>query len=532
MNRSILVIICDFLLLSLLSFIKVEDLPQQTQSPNQVVGGGVDIAAVSNLMQVIQTELAKERLAREQAEQISRKEQLERLKLEAQLREKEKLLAEKERQLAEQNRLLTEAQTRAEQLQQLQRQLEGQIQVREKQLQEKEYQLVQLQAQQQTALQRVGELQQAYELATREASLTREQLALIERELAARREEARRLQEEIKRVIDERLQVESEKQKYAVELAKLQTTAELVAQQLEESRKRIMQITQEKMELQRHAQVLASGVSRLAEEAAQLKQEVKEGVQALAQRTEEIRSRLEEQGEWPVNAVYQFFRTNAVNVGFTARVLDPVGRRDRSYGAQSLVIKLADALYVVTHISNTPLGEWQPPVVWDLVTGSMGVGMAHFPVSKVYLLAEDPRIVLVPATEQMLKNWSVAIIDLVKEPARYERAIVVANQALERESYYGEVAFKVDSANPRYIRVERLKEPGLLTAARPRAGDLLLTKKGELLGLMINEEYAIVLCEVHPGREISFSDGTGRLSTQQIAELIAISRSGLPPYLR
>ncbi len=520
MNRSALVVIADFLLLSILSLAKFDQTPPPPPGAAQVQSGGVDLAAVSNLVDIMRASLEQERLAKEQAEQ-------ERLRVEQALLEKERLLAEREKQLQEQQKLLAQFQQKAQRLAQQQKQLMQEIQRREQELQQKEQLLSQLQQQHQQTLQRVQQLQKKLELATQQTTLTESQIARIEQELAARREEARKLQEQIQRLIEERFKAESEKEQYAVQLAKVQTAAQMLQKQLDESRQRIQQISQEKAQLQQHAQTLAQGVTQLAQETAALKKQMQQGVQKIATQTEQIKAKIEEAIPWPPNRVFAFYRTNSLIVAFKARRKDLLGRDVREFGGRTILFQTGTNVYALFHVRETPFGLFQQPIDWDSITATIGKGLVHFPIQQVQRIELDPRLLVTPIPKQVVTNLEVSVFQVAKDPAQYQSAVVVAANG----DYYGEVSYKLDPEKPMYLKVERLQPGGLLSSGKPVAGDLLLTRKGRLLGMMVNNHYAVALTKIQPIEEVPLEESL-QISTQAIVQSIFQEIRQLPGRLR
>ncbi|MBN8247778.1 MAG: hypothetical protein J0L84_10085, partial [Verrucomicrobia bacterium] len=63
---------------------------------------------------------------------------------------------------------------------------------------------------------------------------------------------------------------------------------------------------------------------------------------------------------------------------------------------------------------------------------------------------------------------------------------------------YGEVEFKLDPKTPEYVRMKNRLLSGVFGEFSPSAGDLVLSKTGELLGVMVNSDYCAVLKALQP----------------------------------
>ena len=95
-------------------------------------------------------------------------------------------------------------------------------------------------------------------------------------------------------------------------------------------------------------------------------------------------------------------------------------------------------------------------------------------------------------------NLNVKVYPLAKDPFRYQQAIVVGTD----QDYYGEVDFSLDPTNPVYLKMNRQPTGGLFSGNLPSRGDLIFTKQGELLGLMANDDYCVVLREIAITRSV------------------------------
>ncbi|MGI9252713.1 MAG: hypothetical protein ACR2J8_03130, partial [Thermomicrobiales bacterium] len=71
---------------------------------------------------------------------------------------------------------------------------------------------------------------------------------------------------------------------------------------------------------------------------------------------------------------------------------------------------------------------------------------------------------------------------------------------------YGEVSFKLDAAQPGYVQVDNRLVKRLFGDYDPTRGDLVLTKTGELLGVMVTNDYCALVNNFLPARTIKTGD--------------------------
>jgi hypothetical protein len=104
-----------------------------------------------------------------------------------------------------------------------------------------------------------------------------------------------------------------------------------------------------------------------------------------------------------------------------------------------------------------------------------------------YLL--DPRVVLMPVTEAQARELGSKVYRTSVDPYKFQDAVVVG----AREGYYGECKFQIDLTTPRYVKMDRNSLKGLFGKFNPSRGDLVFSKTGELLGIMANSTYCMMI---------------------------------------
>ena len=86
---------------------------------------------------------------------------------------------------------------------------------------------------------------------------------------------------------------------------------------------------------------------------------------------------------------------------------------------------------------------------------------------------------------------------------------------------------QIDASTPNYVKVDRNLLKGLFGKFNPSRGDLVFSKTGELLGIMVNNDYCAVLKDftplktIRPGADIR-SQSTGALFDEIIARVRAL----------
>lgn len=512
MSRAALVIICDFLLISLLSLANFEEpARQQVNTPDPAA---VDAQAMTNLIEIMQQALEQERGAR--AETQAQLDEAQRA-----LQNREQLLAQREDQVRDQEESLSEIERRA---QELARERERLRQATEAAQEE----LTSLQQQQSAAEEQIQELSANLRVASAEASITRNQSEAIKTELAARRAEVEKLQGQMEKLEETRQAAEAEKQKYAVELSRVQTEATIVREQLSESREMVRTLNVEKAELREHATTLAQGVDTLAHESQQLNTKLTESVETLAAKSEEIKTGILQAQPLAPNTIFNEYLTNRLQSGFLARrgaILVDVKREQDTH---TVLFTDGTNTFAIYHVDETPLNEGERGSDWEIMTGSLGRGLNHRALRDLQLTGADPRLVVAPLPDTVVADLRVKVYALAEDPFRWQQAVVVGKS----EDYYGEVDFQLDAENPVYLKLKRRAIGGLFSGSLPNRKDLVFTRHGELLGLMVNDEYCVLLRPPAVTRKVRLGPEIANQQTGVLMQELTTRLRGLPGKLQ
>ncbi|HEY5296536.1 MAG TPA: hypothetical protein VIK59_01275 [Verrucomicrobiae bacterium] len=419
MNRSILIVICDFLLLSLLTFStdinRMAD--QNTQPPtkieiatNAVVNRGADLAAVMKLA------LEEEQKGHAQLQQQLARAQNASAQQQAQLTERERENSRLQQQFAA-------AQTNVENLSQ-------RLQTTSAQAQESQQKLSRTQAEAQREAELAAALRQQLD------SLSKSnRLALTEKERLANQ-----------------LQLAEVERRAAAERANLMQQEVQVAR-AENSK-------------------LAEGFKTLATNSTQLAQEIREN-RALAP-----------------NAIFSEFISNNVQAAILAARPSFLGfGGDKSSQTKTALVTDGTNTFALCHVENTPLSLWDPGTDWNELTGTLAGRTGQIPIRSLSFDAQDPRIVLMPVTPMEATRLGSHAYRISSDPYKFQDAVLIG----AKEDYYGECNFQIDLDTPHYLKLDRSLLKGLFGKFNPSRGDLVFSRTGELLGIMVNGTYCLTL---------------------------------------
>jgi len=446
MNRTLLLILCDFLLLNLLALTRWDrSEPEPSRTPPEPPASLAPASVQDDLVATLREALVQEQ---SQREAMSRK-----MSSEVTARETSLAQLEAQRQQLEAT-LATTRQTAA--------QLDEQLSARARQAAEAQDQLVQTQAR------------------LAEASRTRETLAASVETTDAER---RRLAEELERQRQQaaalaEARAEAERQVASLNSAVKVAEAEksLLRENVAELKGQVRSVQEEKARLQEQTTSLAQGFSRLARTSEAIQQEIRDNT--------------------PINANQLFagFLTNQVRVTLSGVGAGFFGSTDRAKDATALVVSDGTATVALLHVNETPFGFSIP----GFGLGDLSVQVSRegrvLPSGRPFLSIVDPRIVAVPVDATQARALGVRTYPLAKDPFKFPEAVLFSRGGRR----YGEVEFKLDPKTPEFVRMKNRLLSGVFGEFSPSAGDLVLSKTGELLGVMVNADYCAVLKSLQP----------------------------------
>ncbi|MBL9206458.1 MAG: hypothetical protein JNN01_15310 [Opitutaceae bacterium] len=425
MNRTLLLILCDFLLLNLLALTRWEQAepPPVTKPPvPNTATNGPGATQGQDLVDTMKLTLADERLAREQ--------------------------------------LAQQLQTKS-----------GELESRDKSLATLQSEKSQLTATLDSAKQASEELARKAAAAAQDASVTKERLAQIQRELDEKRRLAEQQQQQLATLEQQQSEARQRIEGLTVAVKVAEQEKQLLRETADTLKVQVNAERQERLKVQETTVQLAQGVGQLAEKSTEL--------------TKEIRDNR------PVNAntLFSEFLANRVRTAFTAErktFMAPVARAKES---RTILVSDGKATYALLHLDDTTLNLRENAVDWSQVTASFMKDSYKAAATRLEFSDIDPRIVFLPITEAQVQALGAKVYQTALDPFKFPEAVLISNGG----AGYGEVPFKLDPTYANYVRMDNRLVRRLFGDFSPSRGDLVLSKTGELLGVMVNSEYCVVI---------------------------------------
>jgi hypothetical protein len=452
MNKTLLLIMCDFMLLNLLALTRWEKAePAHTQLETAAPRSAAQAPSINaDMVELMRISLEDEKATRES--------------LAGQLAATSGSLAEREKNLAA--------------------------------LQTQKGQIERTLAATQTS---VKELEQRYTATSQEASMSREQLAKLQRELEEQKAEAERQRAELARAERQNAEARQRIENLNVAVKVAEREKLLITQNLTEAKQQVEVERAERVKVQEQTTVLAQGVGQLAEKSGELSQEI---------RTNR-----------PVNPnlIFSDFQANRVATRLTARKPGLFSPTVKEKEAQTVLVSDGNRTYALMHLSDTPFTLLETPADYDRVTGSLTRGAFNAPVGELQFLRLDPRIIVVPVDDSLAALMGAKIYQLAKEPFKFPEAVLVRAD----DGRYGETPLRIDPTSNSYVRLDNRIVTRLFGEISPKRGDLVFSKSGELIGMMVNSEYCAVLGDFSSLHTLSAGESIGPGTRGLLADLQA-----------
>jgi hypothetical protein len=225
-----------------------------------------------------------------------------------------------------------------------------------------------------------------------------------------------------------------------------------------------------------------------------------ESVNSLATQSTNLVQEIRANRELTPNEVFEQLATNRVMASFYGLKRGILGIDSSKY-KQARILLATDGsnTFAVCHVEDTLLSLWSP-AQWEDLSGTLIHEATVYSVDSIYFSPQDPRAVLIPVTPSEARGLACKAYHLAQDPFKFQDAVVAGTQ----DNYYGECKFQMDTETPGYLKMDRNSIKGLFGKFNPSSGDLVLSKTGELLGMMVNNNYCLVLSSLKPGVQLKF----------------------------
>jgi hypothetical protein len=288
----------------------------------------------------------------------------------------------------------------------------------------------------------------------------------------------------------------------------------------------------EKKQLQDKADALQTQVQTEREERAKVEQnsaQLAQGVGQLAQKSGELTKEIRDNRPINPNTLYNEFLTNQVDTTFAGTRKGLFGKVDKTKTTPTVFVTDGTQVYALLHVADSVFAfaldsdNWnQLSVSFDRASGYHGSAKA------VEFLASDPRAVAIPVDASQVAAMGVKVYALAADPFKFPDAVLISG----RGKGYGAVTFKLDPAHPGYVRVDNRLFKRLFGDFAPARGDLVFSQSGELLGLMVNSDYCVLVKDFAAAATIQAGPDTAAEQTGSTLNSFYSRIMGMAPELQ
>ena len=551
MNRSLLLVVCDFLLLSILALARF-DVPKDAKYEKddlklvskQVVERISDGENYDDVVAELEAtnETLLENLSSDKDDLVEQK-----LELEEQIAQRRMELAEKEKQIESRDETIAQNEADIQAAKEESEKLEAQRQEIEKKREallqsnaasKKELEL--LAKNLADAKKRSDELAALKEKQQREAESVKVELAASQERAKAEEQRAAEakalLQEEKKRSdalvasttkIDERIDtlnrdlkedlkgVGQELRGVGQELKGVGENIAGVGDKIASVSDEVTSVKQDVSKVGQDVKGVSETVSNVSEEVAGVGSKVETIQQDVAENAAEQKEnfrQLSERQTKTVNEIFSKYEENKIKLTFTYSHTSGLFSKEtaETFTMDTVIMVDGSFAYSLVHAKDSPFKLEPRPRKLIKVTGEITSPKlkSPIPVTEIAFM-DDPRILIVPLyinPSDLRKTSTIELFNSPDNPYLFSEAVVVD----AKEGRFGQTDFVRDERDARYIKVKHTRFAFVTGAFDPGKGDLVFSQKGEVLGILVNRDYAFHVknlgARIHAGSRTSLGE--------------------------
>jgi hypothetical protein len=308
------------------------------------------------------------------------------------------------------------------------------------------------------------------------------------------------------------------------------TIANTALKRVETAQAQVVATTKAKAQVEQALAATSAEKQELTKAVINEKQD-KEIAQAAAQQLrDEIAKKIPDQ---PINAnmMATLYSQNRVNLLTTAaRTLSKPKKESNTILIEVLEYdpatrKNSPYIHAITHVRETPYRLAANALGWRESAASLsGPNTEAQPLHHVRFLKSDPRIVIAPVgppDSPQVKALGVKPYKLAAKPFKFPKAFIMKRDGRS----FGEVIFRMDPRNREYVKFDKSLVRSIMGDFSPSQGDLVFSQTGELLGIMANNRYCHVITGVSPAGAVVFGQHQSNSLAGTLAKMHALVKA-------
>jgi hypothetical protein len=345
-----------------------------------------------------------------------------------------------------------------------------------------------------------------------DASAERARAEQLARDLAVRESEARRQREDLTKLEQAEASARRRADTLAVSVQVAEKEKVMLTEQAVQLRAEVASERAERQRVQQTTVELVQGVGQLAEQSSALKREI-------------VESR-------PINAntLFAAFMVRRVAAHFAATRASLLGQVSRNRETNTVIVGDGHSTVALLHVDDTPFNWLEPNTQADWASLMLSLGREGVTVlaKRIDFLSLDPRIIAVPIAPDEVASLRSEPYLIALDPFKFSEAVLISAGG----KGYGELPFKLDPASPGYVRVDNRLLRRLFGEFSPSRGDLVLSKTGELLGVMVNGDICALITNFLPQKSLALGENLSATPTGPVLDEVAARFRGMPSRLQ
>ena len=364
MNKTLLIIICDFLLISILALVEFNPGVEEALVDEQSLRD----EATEEMLELLQLSLEHESSQRRE--------------IESALDNTREELDQTQEALQQTQSTLVDVSSTLEQTREEKSELADTLQETQSSLQ--------------LTLREKSELQGSLDRNQERSRQLQEELREQQSALEAREADLANARENLSRL-------EQEQQQMSTRIQILDTEKQMLQQNLVTARAEVERARVEAERARTRSESLAAGVSELAAESTALKEEIRQA-QALS-----------------MNAIFQRFEKNRVLLRFEWEERSAFASRTRESAIQTVLVRTDVGVFALFAVASTPLSSER-----DLRPKAfLKLGQRTFSVMEIGYMNEDRRLAAIPVPEDLASQEGIDLFNIAEDPLRFSNAVLV-----------------------------------------------------------------------------------------------------------
>jgi len=493
MNKTLLLILVDFLLLTILSMTKWDEEQSERKSTSQTPEDASGVAALGimdqDLLDTLKSSLEEEQSAQQLATEETTRKQEELEAVKAELAQRDELVRDREKSIQGLESTLEKTKEEVASLASEQTMLNEQVVNSRK---------------------TISELEKSYQELQLTARQTEEQSRLLQEELERKALEVAEKEKEITEVESEKKSLAEKSQELEIQVRVAQEEKRFLKENVDTLKGQVVEERQEKQKLQEQAGKLAEGVTQLAERSEDLREELRSSI--------------------PINAnqIFDKYLDQRVEIEYVVqrfargRVIEETGL------TSTVLVSDGEKTVALAHLDQSPFGLNQNTAGFRALSARLIIDEASYPSPKVQFLALDPRMAALPVEGTITDAHQDAVYLTAIDPFKFSEAVLINAKG----NYYGEVEFKLDASAPGYVKMQSKIFSRLFGEFSPSTGDLVFSKTGELLGVMVDRSRCVLIDTFLAWENIDLGSGFSNKTLGETIRSLRLRYEALPTVLK